>query len=76
MAENDMSNDELKDIMRMANANVENWKYVLTNAEYLDKKIVTDALEQVLSFHAPLMKAVQVHFEIEALTKLDPHDLI
>lgn len=79
MAFEDLSKDDLKDLMRamqMASANVENWKYVLTNAEYLDKKVVTNALEQVLSVYGPIMQHTQVSIEIAALTKLDPYDLI
>jgi hypothetical protein len=79
MAFEDMSKDELKAFMRgmqMMAANIENWKYVLTNAEYLDKKVVTDALEQVLSKLEPIVQHTQVAVEIEALTKLDPYDLI
>lgn len=79
MDENEKRKEELKAVMhmmRMISANIENWKYVSTNAEYLDKKIVAGALEQVLSITEPYMHSLQSDLEIEALTTLDPQDLI
>jgi len=61
---------------QMLAANMENWSYVSTNAEYLDKKQVADSLEQILSQLKPLVLLLRDHIEIEALTRLDPFDLL
>lgn len=79
MAIEDMSPEDLKDLLRtmtMLQANMENWTYVAVNAEYLEKRQISDALGQILSTMKPLMTAVQVGLEIEALQKLDPFDLL
>jgi hypothetical protein len=79
MAVEDMSPEDLKATLRtmtMLQANMENWTYTAVNAEYLDKKVIADALGQILSTMKPLMNAVQVSLEIEALEKLDPFDLL
>lgn len=73
------SKEEIKNAMRglsIMAINIENWKYVSANAEYLTKKEVADALEQVLGKLEPAVKAAQGAVEIEALTTLDPYDLI
>ena len=47
MDPNEISKEQLKDIMHVMGlmaANIENWKYVSVNAEYMDKKRVADAL--------------------------------
>ena len=79
MDPNEISKEQLKDnmhVMGLMAANIENWKYVSVNAEYMDKKRVSDALEQMLSMFAPMISTMQGVIEIEALTKLDPLDLI
>ena len=79
MDPNEISKEQLKDIMHVMGlmaANIENWKYVSVNAEYMDKKRVADALEQMLSMFSPMISAMQGAIEVEALTKLDPYDLI
>lgn len=75
----DLKPEELRAMLRatmMLQANMENWKYVAANAEYLDKMLVADALGQILSTMSPLITAMQSHLEIEALTTLDPTDLL
>ena len=79
MDPNEISKEQLKDIMHVMGlmaANIENWNYVSVNAEYMDKKRVADALEQMLSMFSPMISAMQGAIEVEALTKLDPLDLI
>lgn len=74
-----LSKEELKDLLyalRMMNANMENWKYVSANAEYLDKKQVADSLSQVISQFDGFLPVLQSVFELQALTTLDPSDLI
>ena len=79
MDPNEISKEQLKDIMHVMGlmaANIENWKYVSVNAEFLEKKRVSDALDQMLSMFSPMISAMQGAIEVEALTKLDPLDLI
>lgn len=71
--------EELKELLhslKMLGANCENWSYVSENAEWMNKKAVADALGQILSFVKPLVNVAQGIVEIEALTKMDPLDLL
>lgn len=75
----DISPEELKDALRgikMIEANLENWKYVHTNAEYMPNKEVADALGQILSLTGPIIGNLRTVIEIEALTTFDAIDLI
>lgn len=75
----ELDNEQIKLVMRfvsIAKANMENWKYIEANAEYLDKKRVADALTQMISVFEPIVDEMQGQVEIEALTRLDPYDLI
>ncbi len=79
MAIEDMSKEELKDLMHalaMAKANVENWTYVMHNAHLIERKQLEQTVEQMVSLISPLISAMQMVVEVEALTKLDPYDLI
>jgi hypothetical protein len=75
----DLTPEDLKDVLllvRMISANMENWKYVKENAEYLDKKRVTEALGQMLDTFSLVVDGMQGFAEIEALTRLNPDDLM
>lgn len=79
MEPEELDKEQIKLILRVLEtqaANLENWSYVSANAEYLDKKRVADALDQMLTTFKPLIQTMQGMVEIEALTKLDPYDLI
>ena len=79
MAIEDMSKEELKDLMHtlaMAKANVENWTYVMHNAHLIERKQLEQTVEQMVSLISPLISGMQMAVEVEALTKLDPYDLI
>lgn len=60
----------------MIEANLENWRYVETNAEYLPNKQIADALSQILSLTGPMIEVLRNALEVEALTSLDAIDLI
>lgn len=79
MAIENMSKEELKDLMHalaMAKANVENWTYVMHNAHLIERKQLEQTVEQMVSLISPLISSMQMVVEVEALTKLDPYDLI
>jgi hypothetical protein len=75
----DHSPDDLKALLRgiqMIEANLENWRYVETNAEYMPNKQVADALGQILGLTTTMIESARGAIEIEALTTFDPIDLI
>lgn len=79
MAIEDMTPDQIKDLMRtvaMMKANMENWKYVMHNSAFLDKARLEQTIEQMISTFDGLADGVQMALEVEALTKFDPIDLI
>lgn len=79
MADKPLDADTLKAVLRILatmEANIENWKYVEVNADYLDKKRVSDALSQILGTFEPLIHEMRNSAEIEALTTFDIIDLI
>lgn len=79
MTDSGLSADDLKNILRatkMIEANLENWTYTQVNAEYLPPKQVADALGQILSLTKPIIANMRSVIEIEAITTLDPIDLI
>lgn len=79
MFEEDKKKEDIKAVLRalpMIEANLDNWKYVHTNAEYMPNKQVADALGQILSLTGPMIEALRNVVEIEALTTLDAIDLI
>lgn len=79
MAIEDMDKDELKDLMHslaMAKANMENWKYIMHNSHLVERKQLEHTVEQMVNMFDPLIDGMQMAVEVEALTKLDPYDLI
>ena len=79
MSEEDEKKEVIKEALRalpMIEANIENWRYVQHNAEYLPNKQVADAIGQILSLTGPMIEVLRTTLEIEALTTFDPIDLI
>jgi len=79
MTDHEEKKEAIKDSLHMLaqlEANIENWTYVRVNAEYLPNKQVADALEQVLGLVGPMLNSMRSALEVEALTTLDPIDLI
>lgn len=74
-----MDKDQLKDLMRvfqMIAANIENWKYIQHNAHLLPRERLEQTVDQMINTFDPIIKGTQMVLEVEALTKLDPYDLI
>lgn len=79
MSEHDEKKETIKEALRalpMIEANLENWRYVQHNAEYLPNKQVADAIGQILSLTGPMIEALRNVLEVEALTSFDAIDLI
>jgi hypothetical protein len=79
MATEDMTPEDIKDLMRAASmmkANMENWKYVQHNAHLVERKQLEDTITQMISMFEPFVDGVQTALEIEALTKFDIIDLL
>lgn len=80
MPENEgLTADQIKDILRslaMMKANMENWKYVMHNSHLVERKQLEQTIEQMISTFDGFPDAMQMIFEVEALTKFDPLDLI
>lgn len=74
-----LSADQIKDLMRhfaMMRANMENWKYVMHNSHLVKREQLEQTVEQMILMFEPFVEGGQMVLEVEALTKLDPHDLI
>ncbi len=79
MAIEDMSNDDIKDLMRhfaMMKANMDNWKYVMHNRHLVDRDRLEQTVEQMVRTFDGFAEGAQMALEVEALTKFDPYDLI
>jgi hypothetical protein len=79
MAFDDMSKDDIKDLMHslaMAKANMENWKYIQHNSHLVKREQLEQTVDQMISMFEPLIDGMQMATEVEALTRLDPYDLI
>lgn len=74
----DLSAEDIKEllsIMEGIEINLDNWRYVQVNADFLPPSRVAHALEQVLDLTIPMMSTMRSVVEIEALTKFDSSDL-
>lgn len=79
MATEDMTPDQIKDLMRtfaMMKANMENWKYVQHNSHLVDRDRLEQTIEQMISMFEPFVDGGQMALEVEALMKFDPLDLL
>lgn len=79
MSEEQDKKETIKEALRVLptiEANLENWRYVQVNAEYLPNKQVADAIEQILSLLDPMISTMRNVLEVEALTTFDAIDLI
>lgn len=79
MATEDMTPDQLKDLMRhfaMLKANMDNWTYVMHNRHLVDRDRLEQTVEQMVTTFDGFAEGVQMVLEVEALTKFDPLDLI
>ena len=79
MAIEDMDKEQLKDLMcawQMISANMENWKYVQHNSHLVKREQLEQTVDQMINMFAPFLEYAQMILELEALTKLDPYDLI
>lgn len=79
MEPEEIDKESLKDLMRtmsIIRANIENWKYVETNKNLLPRERLEQTIEQMLGLFDPIMLGMQTVLEVEALTRLDPDDLI
>lgn len=79
MATEDMTPDQLKDLMRhfaMLKANMDNWTYVMHNRHLVERDRLEQTVEQMVSTFDGFAEAMQMVLEVEALTKFDPLDLI
>lgn len=79
MATEDMTPDQLKDLMRhfaMLKANMDNWTYVMHNRHLVDRDRLEQTVEQMVTTFDGFAEGMQMILEVEALTKFDPLDLI
>lgn len=79
MAEEEQRKEDLKDLMHVSKiirANIENWKYVEANKHLLPRERLEQTIEQMIGMFDPMMLGMQTALEIEALSTLDPYDLI
>jgi hypothetical protein len=79
MTENEKDKEQLKDLlhlMKMVRANIENWKYVEANKHLLPRERLEQTIEQMTGMFDPMMMAMQMSLEIQALDTLDPIDLL
>lgn len=79
MATEDMTPDQLKDLMRhfaMLKANMDNWTYVMHNRHLVDRDRLEQTVEQMVTTFDGFAEGMQMVLEVEALTKFDPLDLI
>lgn len=79
MATEDMTPDQLKDLMRhfaMLKANMDNWTYVMHNRHLVDRNRLEQTVEQMVTTFDGFAEGMQMVLEVEALTKFDPLDLI
>ena len=79
MAIEDITNDQLKDLMRhfaMLQANMENWKYVKHNSHLVKREQLEQTIDQMISTFDGFAEGMQMVLEVEALTKFDPIDLV
>lgn len=66
------SDEQLQQVLmhiRLLLANVENFKYVIANAEYLDKEVITNALNHAVTNMEPTLQSAQMHIELELLLR-------